>query len=103
MEYTKFMRQPSIDMVVGIKVSKDTDIAFENDVVKQTIKGLVMRTVATVKGDTYESICDTTIQLKEGDVLIFEEDGRGYIKPVETFMTVEEAIEELECVKAVNE
>ena len=103
MEYTKFMRQPNIDMVVGIKVSKDTDISFENDVVKQTIKGLVMRTVATVKGDTYESICDTTIQLKEGDVLIFEEDGRGYIKPVETFMTVEEAIEELECVKAVNE
>jgi uncharacterized protein YlzI (FlbEa/FlbD family) len=103
MEYTKFIRQPSIDMVVGIKVSKDTDIAFENDVVKQTIKDLVLHTVATLKGETFESICDTTIQLKEGDVLIFEEDGRGYIKPVERFMTVAEAIEELECVKAVNE
>ena len=32
---------------------------------------------------------------------IFEEEGRGYIKPVEQFVTVEEAIKELECIKEV--
>ena len=37
----------------------------------------------------------TTIYLKEGDVLVFEEEGRGYIKPVESFVTIEEAIEDL--------
>jgi hypothetical protein len=32
-------------------------------------------------------------------VIIFEEEDRGYVKPVESLMTVAEAIEELECVK----
>jgi uncharacterized protein YlzI (FlbEa/FlbD family) len=97
------MRQPNIDMVAGIKVDKDTDITHENEGVKQTIKDLVLHSVMTIKGETYESTYDTTIHLNEGDILVFEEDGRGYIKPVERFMTVAEAIEELECVKATTE
>ena len=46
-----------------------------------------------------KNITDGTYNLKDGDILIFEEEGRGYIKPVETFVTVVEAIEELECLK----
>ena len=42
---------------------------------------------------------DTTIQLADGDVLIFEDEGRGYIKPVEGFVTIEEAIADLENIK----
>lgn len=99
MEYIKLIRQPNIDMVAGIKVTKDTDITYENEGVKQTIKDLVLHSVMTIKGEEYVSTYDTTIYLKEGDVLVFEEGARGYIKPVETFMTVEEAIEELECVR----
>jgi hypothetical protein len=99
MDFIKLMRQPNIDMVAGIKVDKDTDITYENEGIKQTIKDLVLHSVMTIKGENYESIYDTTINLSEGDVLVFEEEGRGYIKPVETFMTVEEAIEELECVR----
>jgi hypothetical protein len=99
----RFIRQPNISMVAGIRVTKDTEISYENEGVKQTIKDLVLHSVMTIKGETYESTYDTTIHLKEGDVLVFEEEGRGYIKPVETFMTIAEAIEELECVKAVDE
>lgn len=99
MKYIKLMRQPSIDMVAGIKVNKDTDITFENDGVKQTIKDLVLHSVMTIKGEGYVSTYDTTIELAEGDVLVFEGDGRGYIKPVERFMTIDEAIEELESVR----
>jgi hypothetical protein len=44
-------------------------------------------------------VYDTTIQLNEGDTLVFEEEGRGYIKPVEDFVTVAEAIDELACIK----
>ena len=40
-----------------------------------------------------------TIKLKEGDILIFEEEGRGYIKPVEDFVTIEEAIGDLTNIK----
>lgn len=95
----KFIRKPSIDMYFGIKVDKDTDIAFEAENVKQTIKDLVLHSVTKVTGEGYESVYDTTIRLNEGDVLIFEPEGRGYIKPLEGFVTVEEAIDDLENIK----
>jgi hypothetical protein len=51
--------------------------------------------VTKVKGQGFNSVYTTTIHLNEGDILVFEEKGRGYIKPVEQFVTVEEGIEEL--------
>lgn len=82
-------------MLAGIKVDKDTVLEYKNDNVDQTLKDLVFHSITKVKGDNFESVYDTTIQLSEGDILIFEEEGRGYIKPVESFVTVGEAIEEL--------
>lgn len=96
---TNFIRKPSIDMFPGIKVTKETELTYENENVKQTLKDLVFHSVTLVKGEGYESTYDTTIHLSEGDILVFEEEGRGYIKPVEAFVTVKEAIEELECIK----
>ena len=98
-----FIRKPSIDMLAGIKVTKDTSLSYENDNVKQTLSNLVFRSVTMVKGENFESIYDTTITLQEGDVLVFEEEGRGYIKPVEEVVTIEEAIQELEAIKGVGE
>mgnify|MGYP003288011902 CR=1 FL=1 len=95
----KFMRKPSIDMYGGIKVDKDTVLEYKNDNVDQKLKDLVFESVTTVKGDNFTSIYNTTITLNEGDVLVFEEEGRGYIKPVEEMVTVEEAIKELENIK----
>ena len=97
----KFISKPSIDMYGGIKVDKDTTLEYKNDNVEQTLKDLVFISKTTVKGVDYESVYNTTINLKEGDILIFEEEGRGYIKPVEAFVTVEEAIEELNCIREV--
>jgi len=95
----RFIRKPSIDMLAGIRVTKETELEYKNENVKQTLKDLVFKSVTKVKGEGYESKYNTTIYLKEGDILIFEEEGRGYIKPVEEFVTVKEAIEELECIK----
>lgn len=95
----KFIRKPSIDMLAGIKVTKETTLEYKNENVDQTLKDLVFHSVTRVKGDTFESTYDTIIELKEGDVLVFEEEGRGYIKPVEEFVTVKEAIEELKCIE----
>lgn len=94
----RFMRKPSIDMYAGIKVDKDTTLEYKNDNVVQTLKDLVFHSITKVKGEGYESTYDTTIHLKEGDVLVFEEEGRGYIKPVDDFVTVAEAVEELNCI-----
>jgi hypothetical protein len=63
------------------------------------VKDLVFHSVSRVKGDGFRSKYDTTIELEEGDILLFEEDGRGYIKPVEPFVSIEEAIEDLENIK----
>ena len=98
----RFIRKPSLDMLAGIRVDKDTVLNYTNDNVEQTLKDLVFHSITKVKGDNFESVYNTTIQLSEGDVLIFEEEGRGYIKPVEEFVTVKEAIEELNCISDLD-
>ena len=86
-------------MLAGIRVTKDTSLNYENENVKQMLRNLVFKSTTTVKGEGYESTYNTTIYLNEGDILIFEEEGRGYVKPVEEFVTVKEAIEELKCIE----
>lgn len=95
----KFIRKPSIDLMPGIRVTKETKLEFRNENVEQTVAGLVLHTVSTIKGEGYKSKCDTMIHLQEGDVLLFEEDGRGYIKPVDSFVTIGEAIDDLTSIK----
>lgn len=94
----RFIRKPSIDMFGGIRVDKETEFKYTNDNVEQTLKDLVFHSITKVVGENYESKYDTTIQLEEGDILIFEEEGRGYIKPIEEFVTVKEAIEDFNCI-----
>lgn len=94
-----FIRKPSIDLYPGVRVDKDTVLEYENENVKQTVRDLVFHSVTKVKGDGYESTYDTTIHLEAGDVLIYEEEGRGYIKPVDGFVTIAEAIDDLTHIK----
>ena len=94
-----FIRKPSIDLYPGIRVDKDTVLEYKNENVDQKLEKLVFKSTTKVKGEGYESVYHTTILLKEGNILVFEEEGRGYIKPVEQFVTIEEAIDELSCIK----
>lgn len=95
----KFILKPSIDLYPGIRVTKDTNLEYKNENVHQTIANLVLHSVTKVNGDGFESTHDVTVQLQEGDVLIFDEDARGYIKPVEALVTIEEAIADLRNIK----
>lgn len=94
-----FIRRPNIELLTGVRVTKDTKLEFENENVKQTVENLVLWSVSTIKGEGYESTNETTIYLNEGDVLIFEEEGRGYIKPLEAFVSIAEAIDDLTNIK----
>lgn len=94
-----FIKRPSIELYPGITVDKDTVLEYRNEHVDQKVENLVLHSVTKVKGDNFESVYDTTVQLQEGDILVYEAEGRGYIKPVEPFVTVAEAIEELLCIK----
>lgn len=97
-----FIARPSIDLYPGIYVTKETELEYKNENVEQDLKDMVLHSVTTVEGNGYTSKYDTTVYLKEGDVLIFENEGRGYIKPVEKFVTVSEAIEELTNIKDIK-
>ena len=94
-----FIQRPSLNLYPGIRVDSETVLDFANEKVEQHLANLVFHTVSRVKGDGFESVYDTTINLKEGDILIFEEEGRGYIKPVEPFTTIAEAIDDLANIK----
>lgn len=94
-----FIQKPSVDLYPGVKVDKDSAFEYKNEHVEQELRDLVFRSKTKVKGEGFESVYDTTIYLKEGDVLVFEEEGRGYIKPVEAFVTIAEAIEDLTNIK----
>lgn len=94
----KFVVKPSIDLYDGVRVTKDTVLEYSTDTVDQLVKDLKMHTTTKVSGEGYDSTVETTVYLKEGDVLIFEDGGRGYIKPIEGFVSVSEAISVLECI-----
>lgn len=98
-----FVRKPSIDLYPGVMVDKDTVLEYENENVKQRLENLVFKSKTKVKGEGYESEYNTTIWLNEGDVLVFEEEGRGYIKPVDSFVTIQEAIDDFTNIKEVGE
>lgn len=98
-----FVRKPSIDLYPGVMVRRDTVLEYENENVKQRLENLVFVSKTKVKGEGYESEYNTTIWLNEGDVLVFEEEGRGYIKPVDSFVTIQEAIDDFTNIKEVGE
>lgn len=98
-----FIMKPSIELYPGIRVTKDTALEYKNDRVEQKLEGLEFHSVTHVAGDGFESVYDTTIHLEEGDILIFDDGGRGYIKPVEPIMSIREAIEELENIESLGE
>lgn len=97
-----YILRPNISLYPGIRVDKDTKLEYRNDHVEQTVEGLVFRSVVRVIGETFNSVCETTVQLQEGDILIYEEEGRGYIKPVESFVEIQEAIKDLENIKELG-
>ncbi len=97
-----FIRRPSIDLFPGVRVTKETVLECKNDSVEQKVEALVMHTVYRAKGENYESVSDVTLRLEEGDILIYDGE-RGYIKPVESFVSIDEGIDDLTNIKGVEE
>lgn len=94
----KFIYRPDITFFEGIMVDKNTKLQHETEDIKQTIENLVLKTNKKEKTDKYESVFDLTINLNEGEILLFEEE-RGYFLPSLPMSTVKDAIEELETIK----
>lgn len=95
MEHIRFIKKPNLAMYPGIVVDKTTVLEFSTDKVTQKLENLVFHSVTRVQGEGYEGSYDTTIVLKEGDILIYNGEEEGYVKPVESFVRIGNAIQEM--------
>lgn len=97
-----FVKAPSIDLYPGVVVDENTCLTYDSDTVTQRIENLIMHTIYKTTGKDFATTVDAVVNLSVGDILIFENGGRGYIKPVEKFVTVEDAIADLEALKGME-
>ena len=105
MDYEIFVRQPNVELYRGIRVKKDTEITYESENVKQTVKGLVLNIESVEFGvsgvNSYRSENKIEIRLNEGDILLFE-DKRGFYLPVTAFCSPAQAAEDLFSLKDIK-
>lgn len=99
MEHIRFIKKPSLVFYPGIRVESDTVLEFKTDTISQKLENLVFKSVKTVSGDGYDGEYSATIYLEPGDILVYDGEDRGYVKPVESFVTISQAVAELELVK----
>ncbi|MBO6242993.1 MAG: hypothetical protein J6O41_00255 [Clostridia bacterium] len=87
-----YVLRPDLTPYEGIKVDKSTKLEFENDKVKQTLKNLKLITEQVVKNEKYSIESKMTLNLNEGEIILFEKENRGYFLPAESIGTIETAI-----------
>ena len=110
----RFFMQPNWTPVLGLTVTKDTDIEDEEEthdeitqiVVKQKIKGTLFMTEKTMtttlqNGEKMKEVSNVEVELKEGTRLIWLE-GKGYVFPNENFKTMHEIAEDIENLKSLD-
>jgi hypothetical protein len=92
---------PQPEVYYGLVVDSKTKLEFKNDFVEQKIENLVLYTEQHIKKETYETEVKTKLFLQEGDLLLLEEEARGYFKPSEVkFGSIDEAIKEMRFIKS---
>lgn len=99
-----YIKNPDVTIYKGIEVDKNTKLKFEREdgKVKQELKNLEFVQYERREADNFESETNTKIHLKEGMIVLFEDEKRGYVVPVERYVTIGEALEDLECIKDLD-
>ena len=99
-----FIKNVDVTIYKGMIVNKDTELSYEREdgKLKQELKDLEFVQWSKKETEEYESEMKTTIHLKEGMVVLFEDEDRGYVVPVEKYVTIGEAIEDLNCIKDLD-
>lgn len=105
MKFELFVDQPSLDLHKGIRVKKDTEVAYKSDNVEQLLKDLKLDTILDEEGsngiNSYKSKSHISISLNEGDILLFDE-RRGYYLPNYPKTTIEQAIEDISSLRDIR-
>lgn len=97
-----FVEQPNINVMIGIKVTKDTETTYKSDKVEQSLKDLVLETILEDEGtngfNSYKSKSYLQLQLNEGDIILFDEK-RGYYMPSYAVESIDDAISDIESLR----
>lgn len=105
MKFELFVDQPCLDLRKGIQVKNDTETAFKNDKVEQLLKDLKLDTILDDEGtngiNTYKSKSHISINLNEGDILLFDE-SRGFYLPAYPATTINQAVEDITSLKGIK-
>ncbi len=91
-----YVLRPELTPYEGVKVTKDTKLEFSNDKVTQKIEDLKLNMETRIEEERYISETKMTIFLKEGDILLFEGENRGYFLPIDSIGTIDTAIKDLQ-------
>lgn len=104
MKHELFVEQPVLDLKEGIKVTGETELLYKNHKVEQVLKNLVLETILDDAGtngiNTYKSKSYLSIQLNEGDILLFDEN-RGYYMPPYPVCSIDDAISDMQALQDI--
>ena len=98
MKHEFMVEQPVLDLLEGLRVNRETAFDFQNDLVRQTLRQLVLVTDMEETGvsglNRFASRTTLTVFLNPGDILLF--DGkRGYYLPSYPVTGIDEAISDI--------
>lgn len=101
-----FVEQVNIEVKEGIKVDKEMTLIYKAEGVEQTLNNLVLETMVEKQGsngiNSYENKSYIKLQLNEGDILLFDE-SRGYYMPTFPVTSINDAIDDINSLKDVQE
>lgn len=96
----KFVEKPDTEIYEGIIATKDTNLEYKSDRVEQKIEDLKLYSKITTVNERYTSVTDLTINLIDGEPVLFEEE-RGYYVPSISVCSIDDSIEVFQAIKSV--
>jgi len=94
-----YVAMPQPDVYYGVKVDKDTKLEFKNDFVTQRVENLTLYTTQKFEEEGFKGYSETEVQLQDGELILLEEEKRGYFRTKIRFGSIDEAIEEMNFLK----
>ena len=96
-----YVEKPDLKPYEGIIVDKNTKLEYKNDMVEQKLENLKFVSKYVKDTKKYKTTSIVEINSDEGEVLLQEEEGRGYFLPADStpVESIDEAINDYKSLK----
>ena len=96
-----YVEKPDLKPYEGIIVDKNTKLEYKNDMVEQKLENLKFVSKYVKDTKKYKTTSIVEIHLDEGEVLLLEEEERGYFLPADStpVESIDEAINDYKSLK----